>query len=194
MSLLKMILAQLGLSATPANNFTLDASADNGTMKLARGNAGATTQDIMTVDADGKVAFPQGPVQTGPAFAAVMSGVGTINGLLVLQMSETLDTDNAYAAGQFNPKVAGYYQVNCSARFNAVTSISYAGLLIRKNGVTGIADKYSGPYATSYAGTACSALVYLNGTTDYVEIVQDLATVGAATIVTAASSAALVRK
>lgn len=53
MSLIKSIRQQLGLSATPANNFTLDASADNGTMKLARGNAGATTQDIMTVDAAG---------------------------------------------------------------------------------------------------------------------------------------------
>jgi hypothetical protein len=55
MSLIKAIKAQLGLSVTPANNFTLDASADNGTMKLARGNAGATTQDIMTVDANGGV-------------------------------------------------------------------------------------------------------------------------------------------
>lgn len=55
MSLLKTIRAQLGLSVTPANNFTLDASADNGTMKLARGNAGATTQDVMTVDAAGAV-------------------------------------------------------------------------------------------------------------------------------------------
>lgn len=53
MSLIKFIKAQLGLSVIPANNFTLDASADNGTMKLARGNAGATTQDIMTVDAAG---------------------------------------------------------------------------------------------------------------------------------------------
>ena len=53
MSLLKAIKAQLGLSNTPANNFTLDASADNGTLKLARGNAGATTQDILTVDAAG---------------------------------------------------------------------------------------------------------------------------------------------
>ena len=52
---------QLGQSSTPANNFTLSAAADNGTMKLARGNAGATTQDIMTVDAAGKVAFPQMP-------------------------------------------------------------------------------------------------------------------------------------
>ena len=59
MSLIKAIKAQLGLSVTPANNFTLTAEANNGTMKLARGNAGATTQDIMTVDAAGKVVFPQ---------------------------------------------------------------------------------------------------------------------------------------
>ena len=57
MSLIKAIKAQLGLSVTPANNFTLDASAANGTMKLAR-NSG---QDIMTVAADGKVAFPATP-------------------------------------------------------------------------------------------------------------------------------------
>ena len=59
MSLLKAIKAQLGLSNTPANNFTITAEADNGTLKLARGNAGATTQDILTVDASGKVTFPQ---------------------------------------------------------------------------------------------------------------------------------------
>lgn len=63
MSLIKAIRQQLGLSVTPANNFTLDASADNGTMKLVRGNAGAGTQDILTVDAAGKVALPQN-VQT----------------------------------------------------------------------------------------------------------------------------------
>ena len=55
MSLLKTIKAQLGLSNTPANNFTITAEADNGTLKLARGNAGATTQDILTVDASGNL-------------------------------------------------------------------------------------------------------------------------------------------
>lgn len=59
MSLLKTIRAQLGLSSTPANNFTLTAEADNGTMKLARGVAGATTQDVMTINALGEVDFPQ---------------------------------------------------------------------------------------------------------------------------------------
>ena len=71
MSLLKAIKQQLGLSTTPANNFTLDASADNGTMKLARGNAGATTQDILTVGADGRVTAPQGFVGDGTALTGV---------------------------------------------------------------------------------------------------------------------------
>ena len=49
MSLIKTIKQQLGLSVTPANNFCLDASADNGTMKLSRESG----EDIMTVDAAG---------------------------------------------------------------------------------------------------------------------------------------------
>lgn len=46
---------QTGVSGTNTNNFRLDASAADGTMKLERGDG----QDIMTVDAAGKVAFPQ---------------------------------------------------------------------------------------------------------------------------------------
>lgn len=51
MSLLKIKKSQIGTSGTATNNFTITAEADNGTMKIARGNAGATTQDILTVDA-----------------------------------------------------------------------------------------------------------------------------------------------
>jgi hypothetical protein len=59
-SLIKSIMHQLGLSGDPAKNFTLSVpAAPDGTMKLARGNAGATTQDIMTVDAAGRCGFPQ---------------------------------------------------------------------------------------------------------------------------------------
>lgn len=53
MSLLKSLRAQLGLSNTATQNFTLTAEAADGTMKLARGNAGDTSQDILTVDAGG---------------------------------------------------------------------------------------------------------------------------------------------
>lgn len=48
---------QIGVSGTPANNFTL-ATPDtpDGSMKLHRGNEGAGTQDILTVSAAGLLA------------------------------------------------------------------------------------------------------------------------------------------
>lgn len=45
---------QLGDSSTASQNFVLKTNSD-GTATLARGNVGATTQDILTVGADGKV-------------------------------------------------------------------------------------------------------------------------------------------
>lgn len=50
---------QLGNSNTATQNFVWITNLD-GTCKLARGNNGATTQDIITVDTNGKVAFTQG--------------------------------------------------------------------------------------------------------------------------------------
>lgn len=61
MSTLKTVKCQLGVSGTATQNFTLTAEAANGTMKLARGNAGATTQDILTVDAAGLMSAVQQP-------------------------------------------------------------------------------------------------------------------------------------
>lgn len=45
---------QLGDNATAANNFVWQTNVD-GTAKLARGTIGATTQDILTVAADGSI-------------------------------------------------------------------------------------------------------------------------------------------
>lgn len=56
MSLLKSNSVQIGQSATATQNFTLSVpSSPDGTIKLARGNSGATTADILTVDASGNV-------------------------------------------------------------------------------------------------------------------------------------------
>lgn len=60
MSTLRVSNVQLGQSGTATQNFTVTAAAADGTMKLARGNAGATTQDILSVNASGQVDFPQG--------------------------------------------------------------------------------------------------------------------------------------
>ena len=63
---------QLGDSPTAANNFTLSIPATpDGTIKLSRGNVGATTQDVLSVDAAGGVSLAQ-------AFSAsTFTGAGT---------------------------------------------------------------------------------------------------------------------
>lgn len=50
---------QVGKSATAGHNFTFDASADDGTMALYKGNAGAAITNVMTVDTASKPDFPQ---------------------------------------------------------------------------------------------------------------------------------------
>ena len=54
---------QLGDSATATQNFVLQTNLD-GTAKLSRGNLGATTQDVLTVDSLGKVTLTSGEVLT----------------------------------------------------------------------------------------------------------------------------------
>lgn len=61
MSLIKANAVQIGQSTTATQNFTLAVpSSPDGTIKLARGNSGATTQDVMNVSNAGVVSFPQG--------------------------------------------------------------------------------------------------------------------------------------
>lgn len=64
MSLLKSNSVQIGQSVTATNNFTLSVPASpDGTIKLARGNSGATTQDVLTINSSGVVLFPNTPAQ-----------------------------------------------------------------------------------------------------------------------------------
>lgn len=189
MSLLKLIKAQLGLSATPANNFTFDASADNGTMKLARGNAGATTQDLVTVSAANVITGASGAVLVGngPAFFAygTTPNQSVTPGIItkVTLQQEQFDTANAFDTTtnyRFQPTVAGYYQFNGVLRTSANTGVSsvefvalygtnanlavVAGELLRGNEVA-----YSNRQSAS-AQSVVSGILYMNGTTDYVEL------------------------
>ena len=56
MSLLKANSVQIGQSSTATNNFTLSVpTSPDGTIKLARGNSGATTADVLSVNASGAI-------------------------------------------------------------------------------------------------------------------------------------------
>lgn len=71
MSLLKATSVQIGQSNTATNNFTLTAQAQDGTIKLARGNSGATTSDILSVANDGRLSFNKPP--TGSVLQVVQT-------------------------------------------------------------------------------------------------------------------------
>lgn len=117
MSLIRAIKHRLGLSVTPANNFVLDASADNGTMKLARESG----QDIMTVDAAGKVVFPQ----TFDKLIGLVIFDGTLTG--------TNPPVSGFGVTSVTRNSAGNYTINLSSTYSTnahiVSAISDAGVV-----------------------------------------------------------------
>jgi hypothetical protein len=107
---------------------------------------------------------------TGPAFSAYKSVTQSISSATQTKITfetEEFDTNNNFASSRFTPTVAGYYQVQAQFQPNAVYSAGTIG--IYKNGS---AYKY-GSYnanATGVATPSMSCLVYLNGSTDYIEV------------------------
>jgi len=152
---------QLGDSSTATQNFTLTAAAADGTMKLARGNFGATSQDVITIDSNGKAAFPQGfgsgntnqsMVKVNGAngyggtntkirrFANITNGV---NGCII-QGTDITITDSAANSTLFTINVAGVYSINyvdncTSGSMNMGLSLNSSQLTTNIQGIT-VAD------------------------------------------------------
>ena len=106
----------------------------------------------------------------GPAFSAYQSSAQVFSAFTKIQCNvEEFDTMGAYDSAanyRFQPTVAGYYQINGAVTSGNSSCLCYA--YIYKNGLQSRSGSFAGA-----AGTSCSvvsALIYLNGTTDYVEL------------------------
>ena len=135
-------------------------TADN-TGNLALQSAGTTIMPITSTGVTTQVGAPafSAYANAGQSFS---SGVAA----KVLYGVEEFDTNNNFASSRFTPTVAGYYQLNAQIQPND----SYTGswIAIYKNGSL---FKYGNYYTSGTTGGAVvSSLVYLNGSTDYVEI------------------------
>ena len=130
-------------------------------------------------DGTGSLTVQQNGVTLGiygniPAFSAYkganQTGTASATWTKVTFNTEEFDTNNNYdtSTSRFTPTVAGYYQFNWQLDIGGVaTALNLAD--IYKNGVR--AKRSSGISVSngeSYVNGA--ALIYLNGTTDYVEI------------------------
>jgi hypothetical protein len=108
---------------------------------------------------------------TGPAFSAYKSSAQTPTSATFTKVTfetEEWDTNSNFASSRFTPTVAGYYQINSVVNYslNANTCL----ISIYKNG-----SEYKRGVQVSIGSQGSAAVnvsggVYLNGSTDYVEI------------------------
>jgi len=120
----------------------------------------------------------------GPAFSASNTGSQSITGGVatkVILQTEEFDTASCFnntgstvggiPAYAFLPNVAGYYQLNGITYISATTSSQSVLAIIYKNGSAyqaGGFQSLSSPL--NNGGGQVASVVYLNGTTDYVEL------------------------
>jgi hypothetical protein len=108
-----------------------------------------------------------------PAFSAYNAGTQSISASTstkVVFNAEDFDTANCFDSTtnyRFTPNVAGYYQFNANV-YQAGGSYAYVWLNFYKNGSSAI--ECTRVSSTGQGTLNGSALIYLNGSTDYVEL------------------------
>jgi len=146
----------------------------SGEIKLQ--SAGA---DIATVSSTGiTMASGKNLITTAPAFSAYMTNgsagisTGAATFTKIILDTEEFDTASCFDSStnyRFTPTVAGYYQINAAVTYTVAASTAGAGAVIYKNGsglCWGTASGTSNMYPTAFL----SSLIYLNGSTDYIEL------------------------
>jgi len=132
---------------------------------------------------------------SGPTFAAYLSSNQnpTLSTFTKVTLNATQwDTASAFntTTNRFQPLTAGYYLITVQANYDAATTVTDSILAIYKNG-----SNYSRVFRNNLRGTgvpstvnfaelisAGSAMIYFNGTTDYVELYIYIVGSGTATV------------
>ena len=137
----------------------------------------STNRTINLPDSNGTIltTATAGVPVNGPAFSAYQSSTQTIANATFTKIqlqTEEFDTANAFDSTtnyRFTPLVAGYYQINGAAAIAGSTGNNYI-VAIFKNGSE---YKRGSQLLTNTSGQTIptvSSIVYLNGSTDYLEL------------------------
>jgi hypothetical protein len=116
----------------------------------------------------------------GPAFYATKNGAQSVSSNTQTKITvpnEQFDTASCYdtSTSRFTPNVAGYYQINYAVYGGGTVNTQAVISALYKNGAIYGTISTSGTYvyapsAYSDGSSAGSALVYMNGSTDYLEL------------------------
>lgn len=129
-----------------------------------------------------------------PAFSAYQSSTQTLANTTwtkIQLQTEEFDTASAFDSAtnyRFTPQVAGYYQVSGAVTTTFLTNNKPVMIKIYKNGSGAKIGSAVGSTSLAYASASVSALIYLNGSTDYVELFGYQDTGGSQTLDANASS------
>ena len=146
---------------------------------IAGDTSGAITLSAPAVAGTNTITLPTSTgtmMVNGPTFSATLaSGSVTITSATWTKMqlnSEGWDTANCYDPTtnyRFTPNVAGYYQVNVGVDAGLSTNFTQTVASIYRNGSIFRAGSNVVTGNNLNFVSVVSALVYLNGTTDYIE-------------------------
>lgn len=141
----------------------------------------------------------------GPAFSAYASASQTVTTSTPTKVAidtENFDTNSNFdtTTNRFTPTVAGYYQVNGILVGSGATTMTALLAFFYKNGAAyrrqGIVTSFT---AANNSQVSVSEVIYMNGTTDYLELWGQINGTGtlqfafSSSVTTSAFSAALVR-
>lgn len=131
---------------------------------------GATDRVITLPDNTGTLltTATAGVPVNGPAFSAYPNASQTLSNTTwtkLLFQTEEFDTNSCFASSTFTPTVAGYYQIN--GRLQVGVSATTVQTAIYKNGAL---VKKGNTIQTNSESSIISVILYLNGSTDYIEL------------------------
>ena len=151
------------IAGDTSGTITLDAPNVAGTTVLTLPTANGTVLTTANTFAAG----------TGPAFSAYANATTTVASATFAKVNinaESYDTNNNFntANSRFTPTVAGYYQINGNYLISGAATGIVVPFIFKNGNIEWVgAQSLCNP---SQSSSATSALVYCNGSTDYIEL------------------------
>ena len=169
------------IAGNTSGTITLDAPNVAGTTTLTlpttSGTVLTSASTTMPAGSVNQAAIGTNVVGTGPAFSASRDSSQTFSQntfTKILCNLENFDTNSNYDNAtnyRFTPTVAGYYQLNGVITMTSTSSNNRQILAFFKNNSQALRPvDYYITYGAATAMFSGSALVYMNGSTDYVEL------------------------
>jgi hypothetical protein len=158
-----------GKLAVSAGGITSNEMAANSVVTAAITDLNVTTAKIADANVT-QAKLGTNVVGNGPAFRAYASTATSIPAVTHTKInlaSETFDTNSNFASSRFTPTIAGYYLITGLISTDSSVMIGFLASIF-KNGV--LYALGSSQVRANALRTTVNDIVYLNGSTDYVEL------------------------